>query len=408
MLTQQQINYLNSNTNPEISLAENFIENAIGYYGMPLGVAAHFLIDEKYYPIPMAVEETSIIAAASKTAKWIQQHGYIETKTLSNSLIGQIQIAKVKDFSKLEKVIAKDKALLINLANEQVAQGLVNRGGGVIDLELRKLDRPDGLTMAVIHVLVDVCDAMGANIVDQICEYLKTPIEARTGETITMCILSNLSDTKLTQAKVVLENIDTELAEKIHEASIFAEIDPYRATTHNKGILNGIDPVLVATGNDWRAVEAGIHAYSARDGQYRAINTWRYDGQRLVGKLTAPICVGIVGGVTLLHPIAKISLSMLNVSSAAELARVIAAVGLVQNLGAIRALTTFKFMTGHMKLHLTNLCLSAGANKHEIPLLQKRLQEILTNEKRISLTHANRELNQIRATQTAEIVKLKG
>jgi hydroxymethylglutaryl-CoA reductase len=275
-------------------------------------------------------------------------------------------------------------------------------------MQLRTLPRPDGKTMAVIHVYVNVCDAMGANIIDQVCDFLKTPIETATGATVTMCILSNLADTKLTRATVTIDNVSAELGEKIEEASIFAEIDPYRAATHNKGILNGIDPVLVATGNDWRAVEAGIHAYAARSGQYKAINTWRYCNKQLIGTLEAPFCVGIVGGVTRLHPMAKMALNMLQVTSANELARILAAVGLVQNLGALKALTNFSFLNGHMKLHITNLCLSAGAQKHEIPHIAAELSHILGTENRITLSDAKKALADLRVLQPNEVVNLKG
>jgi hydroxymethylglutaryl-CoA reductase len=250
--------------------------------------------------------------------------------------------------------------------------------------------------MAVVHVMMNSVDAMGANIINQVCEYLKHPIEEMTGETVTMCILSNLVDTRLTEAKVILENIDLELAEKIEEASLFANLDPYRAATNNKGILNGMDPILIATGNDWRAVEAGAHAYCAIKGQYRSLSTWKRMGPSLVGTLTAPIIVGTVGGVTSLHPTASMCLKMLNVGSAAELSRVIAAVGLVQNLGALRALTTVGIIEGHMKLHIKNLTLAAGANEKELPFVQKKLEEILALKKRISLSHATEVLRDLR------------
>jgi hydroxymethylglutaryl-CoA reductase len=278
-----------------------------------------------------------------------------------------------------------------------VAFGLVRRGGGVSQLTLRKLLRPDGLVMAVIHVHMNAVDAMGANIINQVCEYLKHPIEELTGEKITMCILSNLVDTKLTKATVVLEKIDAELAEKIQEASYFAELDPYRAATNNKGVLNGMDPILIATGNDWRAVESGVHAYAARDGQYRSITRWRRQGNFLVGELIAPIIVGTVGGVTTLHPTASMCLKMIGTKSATELSRIISAVGLVQNLGALRALTTVGIIEGHMKLHIKNLTLGAGAEEREIPYVVKKLEEILALKKRISLSNAIEVLKELRA-----------
>ncbi|HAT8189777.1 TPA: hydroxymethylglutaryl-CoA reductase, degradative, partial [Legionella pneumophila] len=277
----------------------------------------------------------------------------------------------------------------------------VKRGGGVTDLQVRHLKREDGQDMAVIHLTMNSCDAMGANIINQVLEYLKQPIEQITGEEVTMCILSNLNDQKLTTAQVIIRNIDPILGQKLQEASLFAEIDPYRAATHNKGVMNGIDPVLIATGNDWRAVEAGIHAYAARSGQYKAITRWRYQNEILTGELTAPIIVGTVGGVTSLHPTAKMCLRMMDITSANQLSQVIAAVGLVQNLGALKALCTDGIIQGHMKLHIDNLLLVAGANENEMPVLKEKLQEWLNLNKRVSLNNAYDLLAEIRQAPVA-------
>ena len=276
---------------------------------------------------------------------------------------------------------------------------MVRRGGGVSDLQLRRLPRPDGGEMVVIHLLMNSCDAMGANIINQVLEYLKEPIEQLTSERVTMCILSNLNDQKLTSARVEIRDVDADLGARLQEASLFAELDPYRAATHNKGVMNGIDPVLIATGNDWRAVEAGVHAFAARDGHYQAITRWRYREGVLVGELTAPIIVGTVGGVTSIHPTANMCLRMMGIESANQLSRVIAAVGLVQNLGAIRALCTDGIIQGHMKLHIDNLTMVAGASDGETPLLKQRLQDCLTINKRISLSHAQTFLDEIRQAQ---------
>ncbi len=395
-LSPSDIKFLNAGSPIKPELAENLIENVIGYFQLPLGVATNFCIDGQDKIIPMAVEETSIIAALSKTARWIRNEGNISTETAGNTIIGQIQVGRVSNFTQFKKHIKSNKTMLIDAANRDVAHGLVRRGGGVTDIQVRLVERDDDHEMAVVHVLADPCDAMGANILNQICEYLKTPIENLTGETVTMCILSNLNDLKLTRARVVLRNIDPNIGEKLAEASLFAEQDPYRAATSNKGVLNGIDPILIATGNDWRAVEAGIHAYAARDGQYRSITKWRMQEGDLIGTLEAPIVVGIVGGVTRLHPTAKMCLNMLEIESASELARIIAAAGLVQNLGAIRALTSVGIIQGHMKLHIANLTLGAGAKADEIPLLQKRLEEVLAFRKRITLSNAIEILKELR------------
>ncbi len=396
-LTADDVRFLRSGAKVPVELAEKFIENVLGFFQLPLGVATNFVIDNKTYVIPMAVEETSIIAAASKTAKWIREHGFITTEMRGTEIIGQIQIAKVKDYAHLVEMTKARETEWVDLANREVAAGLVRRGGGIKRMEVRRVDRGDGTYMAVIHVYADPCDAMGANIINQVCEFLKPHVEAATGETVTMCILSNLVDSRLTHARVEMSGLDPELMERIEEASLFAQMDPYRAATNNKGVLNGIDPILIATGNDWRAVEAGVHAFASRSGQYRSITTWRREGGRLVGEITAPIILGVVGGVTTLHPTASLCLRLLNVTSAEELSRVCAAVGLVQNLGALRALTTVGIIEGHMKLHIKNLTLGAGANEREIPYVQKRLEEILSLKKRISLSQAIEVLKELRA-----------
>lgn len=388
VMTKQDAQYLKQGGLQDTKLAEKFVENVIGYFQLPLGVATNFKIDGCDYIIPMAVEETSIIAAASKTAKWVRESGFITTETVGQNIIGQIQFAKVSNFEVFKTKILDKKEYLIELSNREVAFGLVARGGGVTDLQVRELDRGDGFTMAIVHIYMNPCDAMGANIINQVCEFLKEPLQLFTEEKVTMCILSNLVDTKLTKATVTINQIDSDLAEKIEEASRFAELDSYRAATNNKGVLNGIDPIVIATGNDWRAVEAGIHAYAARDGQYRSITRWRKVGSKLVGVFEAPLIVGTVGGVTTLHPSAKLSMQMLGVESANELSRVMAAVGLVQNLGALKALTTVGIIEGHMKLHIKNLSLGAGATDLEMPYVVKKLEEILALRKRISLSNA--------------------
>lgn len=396
VLSESDLEYIRSGGLQDISLGEKFIENVIGYFQMPLGVATNFRIDGEDVIIPMAVEETSIVAAASKTAKWVRETGFIRTEVVGNEIIGQIQCSHVRDYDSFSQIILENKKMMIESSNQEVAHGLVRRGGGVRDIQVREIKRPDGRSMAVIHVLCDPCDAMGANIINQVCEYLKQPVEQLTQERVTMCILSNLVDTKLTVAEVVLEKIEPVLAEKIEEASLFAELDPYRATTNNKGVLNGIDPILIATGNDWRAVEAGVHAYAARSGQYRSITRWKREGSRLVGHFEAPLIVGTVGGVTALHPTAMMSLKMLGLPNANRLSRIIASVGLVQNLGALNALTTVGIIEGHMKLHIKNLTLGAGAIEKEVPLVQKKLEEILTSKKRISMSQAVEVLSQLR------------
>jgi hydroxymethylglutaryl-CoA reductase len=346
--------------------------------------------------IPMAVEETSIIAAASATAKWIRKEGSIRTYSRGRLIIGQIQLPSVRNVAAARKILHEQRDLLIGLGNA-VVPGLVGRGGGIRDLAIREVAREDSdAKMLVLHILCDPCDAMGANLINQVCEALKPRIEDLTGERVGLCILSNLVDGKMAGAEVIVRNIDPILARGIEEATAFAKADPYRAATHNKGVLNGIDPILIATGNDWRAVEAGVHAYAARSGKYQPITDWKYIDGDLHGKIEIPMAVGTVGGVTRLHPTARVALKMLGVQSADELGRICAAVGLVQNLGALKALATVGIVKGHMQLHAANLAIAAGADIHEIPRVRERLTEVLRTEKTISLSRAREILALVR------------
>lgn len=396
ILTEEDIYFLQTSVDPVLTdLAENLVENVIGCFPLPLGVATHFCIDGQEYVIPMAVEETSIIAAASKTAKWIQSVGSITTHVEGHCIIGQVHFPAVNDFTALNLAVLTHKIQLIEELNQGVANGLFRRGGGVSDLLLREIPRNNLPSMAVLHVLLDPCDAMGANIISQVCEALKPRLQTLTHERVGICILSNLVDTRLTHAKIVMRDIDLKLGQAIEEASLFAVCDPYRAATHNKGVLNGMDAVLIATGNDWRAVEAGVHAYAARSGQYQPITRWEMHGNDLHGFFAAPVIVGIVGGVTRLHPTAQLCLRLLGVKNAETLSRIIAAVGLVQNLGALRALSEEGICQGHMKLHVDNLLMTAGANANQISAAREGLQKILQQEKKISVSDAERVLREL-------------
>lgn len=393
ILTDEDIYLLQTSVDPVlVDLAEKFVENVIGCFPMPLGVATNFCIDGKDYLIPMAVEETSIIAAASKTAKWIRGTGSITTETKGDTIIGQVHFPKVTNFAALNQCINTHKTTLIAELNQGVAKGLFQRGGGVQDLQLREISRPHQASIAVLHVLLNPCDAMGANIISQACEALKPRLEALTGERVGLCILSNLVDTKLTSVKMVIHNIDESLGERIAEASLFAACDPYRAATHNKGVLNGMDAVLIATGNDWRAVEAGVHAYAARRGQYQPVTFWEMKGHDLHGFFEAPVIVGTVGGVTKLHPTAQLCLKILGIKDAQTLSRVVAAVGLVQNLGALRALSEEGICQGHMKLHIDNLLLAADAKPKHIVSARELLRRLLQSEKKVSVADAKNVL----------------
>jgi len=383
-------------------LAEDFIENSLGYFPMPFGVVTHFNVNGVDRLIPMAVEETSIIAAASKTSKWIKANkGKITTERISNEGIGQIQFSHIKSPEEFMQTVRSCSSEWVKVCNNSVSKSHYERGGGVKRFEPRVVSRPDKGFMGVVHVYVDTGEAMGANVINQVCEFMKDQLEEVLQEKPTMCILSNLADTNVTKVKITLE-VDSELALKIQEASYFAECDPYRASTNNKGIMNAVDSVLIATGNDWRAVEAGAHAFTAKEGVYTSLAKWRAQKLSetksiLSGEMHIPMSIGTVGGVTKLHPFAQLSMKLAKVSTVEELAAVVSAVGLVQNLGALRALTTVGIIEGHMRLHIKNLALGAGAKGKESPLLQKKLEEILTLTKRITLSQAKEALTEIRA-----------
>ncbi len=395
-LTDEEISLLKGAPLPG-SIADHLIENSVGYFQLPMGIATHFRIDGQDRLIPMVVEETSIIAAASAMAKWIRSQGELATRMEGKLIIGQIQLPRVKDPAGVRALLEAEAPGLIAMAN-RLLPGLVNRGGGVRKITLRELKRPDdGQAMMVLHLLCDPCDAMGANLINQVCEALKPEVARITGETVGLCILSNLVDEKLAIAEVVLRNVNPEMAEGICEAALFAHADPYRAATHNKGILNGIDPILIATGNDWRAVEAGAHAYASRSGTYQPLTRWWREGSDLHGQIELPMATGTAGGVTKIHPMAKLGLKILGVEKAEELGRICAAVGLVQNLGALKALSTVGIVRGHMELHASNLALAAGSTEDEVVEVKSRLTEMLKNRQGIGITAAQEVLREIRA-----------
>ncbi len=377
-------------------LADHFVENAIGAMPVPLGVVPGVVIDGIELVVPMAVEETSIIAGCSKMAKWLRESGEITTATKGDCLIGQIYFPQVADIRHFITQVEAEKTHLIDSVNRDIAAGLVKRGGGVKDIVVRTLLEKPGDMSAVVHLHVDTCDAMGANIITQACEYLRKPLELLCGEAVGMCIVSNLTDTQLSKARIVIRDIEPKLGQAIEQASKFAELDPYRAATHNKGVMNGVDAVLIATGNDWRAVEAGMHAYAARSGHYRSMTRWRMQGVHLVGELEAPIATGCVGGVTKLHPLAKMALRMMKIDSAKRLSQVAAAVGLLQNLAAINALVGEGIVRGHMKLHIKNLLLEVETTDAESIALRVLLEQHLIKHNKVTLSDAQHLLETMR------------
>lgn len=347
--------------------ADMMIENVIGVFGMPLGLAVNFKINDRDFIIPMAVEETSVVAAASNSAKLIRENGFLVTSSTPAIMEGQIQIVNIPDLEKACAAIDEAKDRLLRLANKHDPM-LVSLGGGVKDIYHRKLETQSG-PMLIVHIAVDVIDAMGANAVNTMSEALGPVLCEMTGGDTICQIISNLCDKSLVSARFEV-NVGCvakagysgkEVAERIVKAYHFADADPYRAATHNKGVMNGIDAVLIATGNDWRAVEAAAHAFAAKSGRYRPLTSYRLDGDKLIGEIEIPLAVGLVGGVTKLHTGVEILFKLMGVSSRRELAEIIAAAGLVQNFSAIRTLATEGIQQGHMSLHARNVAYSAGA-----------------------------------------------
>jgi hydroxymethylglutaryl-CoA reductase len=360
-----------------LSVADGMIENVIGRFELPLGVATNFQVNGKDYLIPMAVEEPSVVAAASYMAKLAKFNGGFEAYSDRPIMRAQIQVMGVQDLKLAKKRILDHKNELIDAASEK-DRTLVSLGGGCEEIEVHLFeDTPSG-PMLIVHLLVDVRDAMGANTVNTMAEYIAPEVEKISQGQARLRILSNLADKRLVTASVKISSSQFATAEYegqevikgILEAASFAMVDPYRAATHNKGIMNGIDPVVIATGNDWRAIEAGAHAFAAISGQYTSLTHWSIStDSELVGKITLPMAVGLVGGATKTHPSAKAAIALLDVGSASELGQVIAAVGLAQNLAALRALATEGIQRGHMTLHARNIALQAGALGDEIDLV---------------------------------------
>lgn len=395
-LSSEEIDLLKKYGALDIETANRMIENVISTYQLPLGIAVNFLINNKDYLIPMVIEEPSVVAAASNAARMTREGGGVYTTSTGPLMIGQVQLVKVPQPSIARLEILKRKDEILELAN-QCDPVLVKLGGGARDLEVRIVESKAGVLL-IAHLIVDVRDAMGANAVNTMAEAVAPRLASIAGGSFRLRIISNLADRRIVRAwtKVPVEAVGgKDVAEGIMEAWAFADADPYRAATHNKGIMNGVDAVVIATGNDWRAVEAGAHAYASRDGRYRPLSRWETDGDYLYGSLEMPLAVGIVGGATRTHPLARISLKILGVKTAQELAEVIGAVGLVQNLAALRALAAEGIQAGHMSLHAKNIAVMAGAIGDEIDLVA----EEMVKEKTVRLDKAQEILNKIRASK---------
>ena len=349
--------------------ADHMIENVIGIYSLPLGIGLNFQVNGRDVLVPFAIEEPSVVAGASFMAKLVRAGGGFQATTSAPEMIGQIQVLDLDNVDSARLKIYEHKAELLAEADE-IDPILKKFGGGARDLEVRVIeDSPIG-PFLVVHLIYDVRDAMGANAVNTACERLAPRVEAITGGRVHLRILSNLADRRLARARCTVpvkelafdDYTGEQVRDGIIEAWAFAASDPYRAATHNKGIMNGVDAVVIAAGNDWRAIEAGAHAYAARSGKYTSLSTWGKDADgNLVGSLEMPMAVGIVGGATKVHPAAQASVKLMGVKTASDLAEIIVSVGLAQNLAALRALATEGIQRGHMSLHARQVAIAAGA-----------------------------------------------
>jgi hydroxymethylglutaryl-CoA reductase len=364
--------------------ADHMIENAVGVYALPLGIATNFLINDVDVLIPMAVEEPSVLAAVSNAARLFREGGGFTATSDEPVMIGQIQLMDLPDLYVAAGAIMAQKARLLEEVNAQ-GGSIVKSGGGARDIQVRPLPQTSVGPMLIVHLLYDTRDAMGANAINTAVEMLAPQLEAITGGRAGLRILSNLTDQRKARAEgripasaLATDTLEgTQVVRAIVEAGAFAEADPYRAATHNKGIMNGIDAVIIATGNDWRAVEAGAHAYAARDGRYTSLSHWWQDeAGDLRGSIELPLAVGIVGGATRVHPAAQVALKIMNITSARQLAEIAAAVGLAQNLAAIRALATEGIQRGHMRMHARQIAVAAGATGAQVArVVQQMIDE---------------------------------
>ncbi|MEK6988546.1 MAG: hydroxymethylglutaryl-CoA reductase, degradative [Candidatus Thermoplasmatota archaeon] len=394
-LTDAEIATLGNTGALAFDQVDRMIENVVGAMPLPLGIAVNFRINEKDYLVPMAIEEPSVVAAASNAAKMARERGGFTTSSSGPIMIGQIQLVGLKDPHGARMTILAHRDEILALANEKDPL-LVKLGGGAKDVEVRVIETARG-PMVITHLIVDCRDAMGANAVNTMAEAVAPHLEEWTGGRVYLRIISNLAMKRLARARAVFAKQaigGEDVVDGILEAYAFADADPFRCATHNKGIMNGVDAVVVATGNDWRAIEAGAHSYAAwKSGGYRSLTTWEKDANGdLVGTIEMPMAVGLVGGATAVHPTAKANVRILGVKTAQELAEVIVSVGLAQNFAALRALATEGIQRGHMSLHARNIAATVGAKGEEID----RVAEILVKEKKVRMDRAKEVLEELR------------
>ncbi|MEM3493030.1 MAG: hydroxymethylglutaryl-CoA reductase, degradative [Thermoplasmata archaeon] len=401
-LTEEDIAPLQNTGNVEPKMLDRMIENVIGCMILPLGIAVNFLINGKDYLVPMAIEEASVVAAASHGAKLARVGGGFTATTTEPLMIGQVQVTRVPDPHGARMRILEHKDEILGIANEKDPI-LVKLGGGAKDLTVRVLESRRG-SFVVLHLLVNTKDAMGANAVNTMAEAIAPFIEKITGGRVVLRIISNLAVFRLARARAVFKKevlakeelglSGEDVVEAILDAYELAEVDPFRCATHNKGIMNGVSAVAIATGNDFRALEAGAHSYAFyAHGTYKPLTKYEKDGEgNLVGTIELPVAVGLVGGVTAVHPIAKTAIKILGVKSARELGEVMASVGLAQNFAALRALATEGIQRGHMSLHARNIAASVGAVGEEIDIIAEKL----VAERKIRMDRAKELLEELR------------
>jgi hydroxymethylglutaryl-CoA reductase len=383
----------------DAATADKFVENVVGTYALPYAVTLNARVNDVDRVVPMVVEEPSVVAAASNACKMVRAGGGFRVEIDEPLMIGQIQLTHVTDPARAHEAVLAHRSEILALADASVP-GLVSRGGGARDLEVRTLGEPAD-AMIVVHVVVDCRDAMGANLINTVAEAVADRLARLAGGRVGLRILSNLCDRRCVRVRccvpaavLATDEMDGQnVIDAIVNASRFAELDPYRAATHNKGIMNGIDAVVIATGNDWRAVEAGAHAFAARGGRYAPLSIWRRDGDDLAGSLVVPMALGTVGGTLRVHPAARLSLAILGTESAGDLAGIAASVGLASNLAAVRALATDGIQRGHMALHARSVALGAGADGAEV----ERIAAIIVEQRDITLGGARRALEALRA-----------
>lgn len=381
--------------------ADHMIENVIGLYSLPLGIATNFRINHKEVLVPMVLEEPSVVAGASLAARLARETGGFVASSDEPVMIAQMQILDLVNPHQARLALLAQKQRILEFA-QTTDPVIMKLGGGPRDVEVRLIENSPVGPMLVLHLLYDCRDAMGANTVNTAAEALKPMVEEITGGRVNLRILSNLADHRVARSTCIIptsalafDQFDGEFVrDRIIEAHAFAVADPYRAATHNKGIMNGVDAVVIATGNDWRAIEAGAHAYAARSGKYTSLSQWGTDKDgNLVGTLEMPMAVGIVGGATKVHPTARAALKIMGIQSARELAEIIVSVGLAQNFAAIRALATEGIQRGHMSLHARQLAMAAGAEGDEI----ERIATQMVKEKQVRLDRAQALVEEIKS-----------